>query len=196
MLLGEEISQKSKHEVSKFKVRKARENSNEQTFYNLKIADFGLSSIIENGNDSLKNTVGSNYYFSPELSKGATYKGISSDIWAIGVTLYQMLHNKYPFIGRTFPELYNNIQNTEPEYDKDLDSDLLELLKGILEKDPDKRYTIKQIKENKWFTKDGTESWESCNLNDHIDLSQVDFEKAFGKISVYKQRKVRFQSNK
>jgi serine/threonine protein kinase len=41
----------------------------------LKISDFGVSSIIENGNDCLTNTAGSNYYFSPELCKGSSYKG-------------------------------------------------------------------------------------------------------------------------
>ena len=196
MLLGEEINYKSNHAVSKFKTHRSSEQLSNNTYYNLKIADFGLSSIIENGNDSLKNTVGSNFYFSPELSKGSTYKGISSDIWAWGVTLYQMIHNKYPFKGRTFPELYNNIQNSEPEYDKNITAELLELLKGILEKDPDKRFTIQQIKENKWFTKDGTEPWEDLNLNDKIKLSLNDYKKAFGKISVCKQRKVRFQANK
>ena len=77
---------------------------------NLKISDFGVSSIIENGNDSLTNTAGSNYYFSPELTSGQGYKGKSSDIWACGVTLYQMCHQKYPFVGRNFPELYLRIK--------------------------------------------------------------------------------------
>jgi serine/threonine protein kinase len=98
----------------------------------LKISDFGVSSIIENGNDCLQNTAGSNYYFSPELSKGSTYKGKASDIWALGVTLYQMVHRRYPFEGKTFPELYFNIQNSEPKYKNDLNPDLLNLLKGIL----------------------------------------------------------------
>lgn len=48
----------------------------------LKISDFGVSSIIENGNDSLTNTAGSNYYFSPELTTGVGIKGKSSDLWA------------------------------------------------------------------------------------------------------------------
>ena len=107
-----------------------------------------------------------------------------------------MIHNKYPFNGRTFPELYNNIQNTEPEYDSTIDPSLLELLKGIFEKDPDKRYSIKQIKENSWLNKNGSDPIEDLDQSDQIDLCQNDYDKAFGKISVHKKRKVRIQPNK
>ena len=107
-----------------------------------------------------------------------------------------MIHNKYPFNGRTFPELYNNIQNSELEYDSSLEPSLLELLKGILEKDPDKRYSIKQIKTNEWVTRNGADPVEDLNESEQIDLCQNDYEKAFGKISIHKQRKIRIQTNK
>lgn len=162
----------------------------------LKISDFGVSSIIENGNDCLQNTAGSNYYFSPELSKGSTYKGKGSDIWAIGVTLFQMFHRKYPFDGRTFPELYNRIQNTEPDYSPDLDPDLLDLFKGILEKDPDKRFTIEDIRKNKWVTKGGKVPLEEVEGSKDISVAQRDIDKAFGKIEVTKQRKIKFAHKK
>ena len=37
----------------------------------------------------------------------------ASDVWACGVTLYQMVYEKYPFNGNTLPELYHNIINDE-----------------------------------------------------------------------------------
>lgn len=54
----------------------------------VKIADFGVSFIMENGSDEIQNTAGSNYYFAPEVCQGTSFKGRKSDIWAVGVTLY------------------------------------------------------------------------------------------------------------
>lgn len=54
----------------------------------VKIADFGVSYIMENGSDMISNTAGSNYYFAPEVCQGTIHKGRKSDIWAVGVTLY------------------------------------------------------------------------------------------------------------
>mmetsp|Transcript_28781 Transcript_28781/g.21446 ORF Transcript_28781/g.21446 Transcript_28781/m.21446 type:complete len:225 (-) Transcript_28781:184-858(-) len=80
----------------------------------VKIADFGVSFMIENGCDKLTSTAGSNYFFAPEICKGETYKGKKTDIWALGVTLYFMLYKKYPFEARNIPELYSKICNDEP----------------------------------------------------------------------------------
>lgn len=80
----------------------------------LKIADFGLSFMIENGCDELQTTVGSNYYLAPEICSGTmTYKGKKSDIWAVGVSLYYMMYKKYPFEANNIPTLYNKIINNE-----------------------------------------------------------------------------------
>lgn len=48
----------------------------------LKITDFGVSSLIENGNDQITNTAGSNYFFSPEECKCTKFNGMKTDIWA------------------------------------------------------------------------------------------------------------------
>jgi serine/threonine protein kinase len=64
----------------------------------IKITDFGCSLITDNHGDiEIKNTAGSAYYFAPEICTGAHYKGKKSDIWALGVSLYQLIYRKYPF---------------------------------------------------------------------------------------------------
>lgn len=75
----------------------------------LKIADFGVSFLMENGSDEIASTAGSNYFFSPEVCQGTTFKGRKSDIWAAGVTLYLMVFKKYPFTSNNIPGLYNKI---------------------------------------------------------------------------------------
>jgi serine/threonine protein kinase len=75
----------------------------------IKIADFGVSFIMENGCDEIATTAGSNYYFSPEVCQGTTFKGRKSDIWAAGITLYYMVYKKFPFNSNNIPDLYNKI---------------------------------------------------------------------------------------
>lgn len=68
---------------------------------NLKLCDFGVSVIVEGDSDILKNTAGTNYFFSPESCKGEAYSGKKADIWAIGVTMYNLLFNEFPFTGNS-----------------------------------------------------------------------------------------------
>ena len=79
----------------------------------IKISDFGVSFIVENGSDEIQSTAGSNYFFSPEICAGKSYKGKKSDIWALGVTLYFSVFKKYPFNASQIPTLYNKILNEE-----------------------------------------------------------------------------------
>lgn len=109
---------------------------------NVKLADFGVGYIMENGCDDLNSTAGSSYFFSPEVCMGSNYKGRKSDIWACGVSLYFMLFKRYPFTSSNHPDLYRKIQNSDPHYPASLDPDVKDLLKRLLEKDPDKRITI------------------------------------------------------
>jgi calcium/calmodulin-dependent protein kinase kinase 2 len=82
----------------------------------IKISDFGVSHIVEDGSDEIQNTAGSNYFFAPEICAGNTYKGTKSDIWALGVTLYFMVYRRYPFTASNIPLLYTKIMNDEPDY--------------------------------------------------------------------------------
>lgn len=75
----------------------------------LKIADFGVSFLMENGSDMIATTAGSNYFFSPDVCRGTIFKGRKSDIWATGVTLYLMVFKKYPFTSNNIPDLYYKI---------------------------------------------------------------------------------------
>ena len=72
----------------------------------VKITDFGVSLMAVNGDDHIKNAAGSTLYFSPEICSGKGYRGKKSDIWALGVTLYQLCFRKYPFYARVREQLY------------------------------------------------------------------------------------------
>ena len=94
--------------------------------------------MMENGCDEINTTAGSNFYFSPEACKGSKFKGKGNDIWAAGVVLYYISNNKLPFEANSYPDLFHKIQFEEPDYVTTvLDPLLIDLLKKILEKDPD-----------------------------------------------------------
>ena len=63
---------------------------------NVKIADFGLSNEIKDG-DFLKTSCGSPNYAAPEVIRGGLYTGPEIDVWSAGVILYVMLCGRLPF---------------------------------------------------------------------------------------------------
>lgn len=121
----------------------------------LKITDFGISVLINNGDDTFTNTAGTNYFFCPESCKGIPYSGKKADIWACGVTLYNLLMDRYPFDGKTLVELNKAIIENQPLYNLHLDPSLTDLLNGLLDKDPEHRFTFEDIRNNPWMTNYG-----------------------------------------
>ncbi len=79
----------------------------------LKIVDFGVAFMMNDGSDESKVTLGSTFYLAPEICKGAVYKGRRTDVWAAGVTLYRMVTAKFPFEGINVPMIYKSITTSE-----------------------------------------------------------------------------------
>lgn len=81
---------------------------------NVKIADFGLSNEIKDG-DFLKTSCGSPNYAAPEVIRGALYTGPEVDVWSSGVILYVMLCGRLPFenedVGRLFHQIAGEFVN-------------------------------------------------------------------------------------
>lgn len=78
---------------------------------NVKIADFGLSNIMRDG-DFLKTSCGSPNYAAPEVIAGKLYAGPEIDIWSCGVILYVMICGKLPFDDDHIPMLFKKITST------------------------------------------------------------------------------------
>lgn len=120
---------------------------------NLKIADFGSAQYIKHGRDELTSSAGTFAFMSPEMHGGSrVYRGKPTDIWAAGVTLYYMIEGKTPFKSRVVVDLMNEVKTQEISYPSHFSKTLQELLSGMLEKDPDKRISIDEIKQSQWFS--------------------------------------------
>jgi NIMA (never in mitosis gene a)-related kinase len=61
---------------------------------NVKIGDFGLSKELP---ASLRTICGTKYYKSPEMVKEESYSH-KTDVWSMGVMLYEMCERRYPFM--------------------------------------------------------------------------------------------------
>lgn len=117
---------------------------------NVKIADFGLSNIMTDGN-FLKTSCGSPNYAAPEVISGKLYAGPEVDVWSAGVILYVMLCGRLPFDDDFIPALFKKISNgvyTLPNY---LSAGAKSILTRMLVVNPLNRITIHEIMEDDWF---------------------------------------------
>jgi serine/threonine-protein kinase len=80
-----------------------------------KILDFGVSKQLTEISGTLDGTaIGTPGYMAPELFGGARYADPRVDIYAVAVTLYEMLAGKLPFAARTYEELVVQVATTRP----------------------------------------------------------------------------------
>ena len=115
-----------------------------------KLTDFGLSQSFEDNVD-FNNGVGSPLYAAPEVLKSGSYKGTLADIWSIGICLYIMVCGEFPFEGEEFQDLVKNIIIKTFEVKEYVSPLFKDLIYKILEKNPNKRLTIQQIKNHPWM---------------------------------------------
>ncbi|RZC85631.1 hypothetical protein C5167_026303 [Papaver somniferum] len=118
--------------------------------YNVKIADFGLSNIIRNG-QLLKTSCGSPNYAAPEVISGKPYAGPEVDIWSCGITLYALLCVALPFDDTNMPNLLKKIKGGIYTLPSHLSDGARDLILRMLVVDPMKRITIPEIRQHPWF---------------------------------------------
>ncbi|CAF0761001.1 unnamed protein product [Brachionus calyciflorus] len=117
---------------------------------NVKIADFGLSNMMKDG-EFLRTSCGSPNYAAPEVVSGELYAGSEVDIWSCGVILYALLTGTLPFDDESVQILFKKIRSgvySTPDY---LSRSVADLISKMLTVDPLKRATVKEIKEHEWF---------------------------------------------
>ncbi|KAM3726453.1 Maternal embryonic leucine zipper kinase [Dirofilaria immitis] len=138
----------------------------------LKLIDFGLCAKPEFGLcDFLHTCCGSPAYAAPELIQGLPYKGHQVDVWSMGVLLYTLLCGCLPFEDDSVQKLYIKIATGryyEPDYLSPLSRNLL---KSLLQVDPEKRITISELIVHPWINKKYTHTlkWKSVYDKNIVD---------------------------
>ncbi|AJV14144.1 Snf1p [Saccharomyces cerevisiae YJM1463] len=133
---------------------------------NVKIADFGLSNIMTDGN-FLKTSCGSPNYAAPEVISGKLYAGPEVDVWSCGVILYVMLCRRLPFDDESIPVLFKNISNGVYTLPKFLSPGAAGLIKRMLIVNPLNRISIHEIMQDDWFKVDLPEYLLPPDLKPH-----------------------------
>lgn len=144
-----------------------------ENFFNfdIKIADFGLSTLIRIEDDSyepdssikkksynlLHDIWGTKEYFAPEIISQSY--GPQVDVWALGCILYEILSGEQAFPvkeGDTETKFYSRLKRGEYEMKKNvwnkISNEAKDLIKKMLHIDPMKRWTPKQCLSHPWIT--------------------------------------------
>ena len=130
---------------------------------NIKICDFGVSRKI-NKDDIMFEQCGTPAYIAPEILINKGYEGFGVDIWSAGVVLYAMLSGTVPFKGNNLKELHNLIISGDYKEVKGISNEAEDLIKNILEVDPNKRFKIEQILNHPWLINLDFNFWKNQNL--------------------------------
>lgn len=134
----------------------------------LKLADFGLASILSEGS-LMKTACGTPGYVAPEILKSEQY-GPGVDVWSIGVILYILLCGFPPFYEESNPALFRlikqGIYDFPPKYWNGIDDGAIDLIKRMLTVDPAKRITIDEALEHPWIV--GTSNQDLSHVTGEI----------------------------
>lgn len=109
-----------------------------------KVTDFGIAKAVSNSTiTAFGTTIGSVHYFSPEQAKGGITDA-KSDIYSLGVVMYEMLTSKVPFDADTPVSVALKHMQEEPiepiEINEDIPSAVNSIVMKAMQKDPINRY--------------------------------------------------------
>ncbi|KAJ0394231.1 hypothetical protein P43SY_003570 [Pythium insidiosum] len=160
-----------------------------------KIADFGVAHIFDEGseappasNDStnsqdqrapkkkgfVSSTAGTYAFMGPETLKGKEYCAYAADMWALGITIHALALGTIPFYHADVMELFEMIDSQPINLDNNanISEGLAEFLRGVLEKDPEKRWGIKECKQHPWVLQ-GLNDKEKMAFLKHEECEKV-----------------------
>jgi len=151
------------------------------------IADFGVSRMMSAGGSRegdgtfTSGSPGTPTYTAPEVWGHFKYEAKKADVWALGVTLHAMVFGTLPFFSNDQQELIEMVTASE-EWQcahKHDDAQLLELMAGMLRKNPEERSSLAEVKQHVWVEV-GLRKKKSVEVDDwkHIEVTDEELRKA------------------
>ncbi|KAJ2162618.1 hypothetical protein GGF46_000491 [Coemansia sp. RSA 552] len=122
----------------------------------LKIADFGESTVVLGDDDKITGFTGTPAFTAPELCQGThEVSGEATDIWSLGVCLYSFIYGMLPFEGSSVFEVLDAISQDDLSFPGPCDEQLRDLIGRMLDRSPDTRIAIPEIRQHPWVTRNG-----------------------------------------
>lgn len=144
-------------------------------YNNAKLTDFGFARIAydpETGKLNLSETFcGTLPYYSPQILQKRAYNPFKADVWAMGVVLYGMLNNKFPFkfkdLRRMLQTQLNRIWKYREDKDDVLSREVRDLISRVFEPDEYRRPSMDDVMRHPWCM--SAEPSKSYSLNRSVD---------------------------
>jgi serine/threonine-protein kinase len=115
----------------------------------IKVIDFGICKSLARKSEYRtlsKSCLGSPQYMSPEQIQSAASVDARTDIWSLGVVLYELMTGRVPFRGTTLPALCASVMVDTPSWPEHLPAELGRIVMRCLEKGREDRYaTVAQL---------------------------------------------------
>ncbi|KAI5680820.1 hypothetical protein M9H77_02047 [Catharanthus roseus] len=144
----------------------------------LKVSDFGLSALPQQGVDLLHTTCGTPNYVAPEVLSGRGYDGAAADVWSCGVILYVLLAGYLPFDETDLSTLYEKINVAEFSCPYWFSPGVTVLLRRILDPNPETRIKIDGIRRDPWFRR----NYRAVRLKEDEEVNLDDVHAVFNDI--------------
>ncbi|XP_060210075.1 CBL-interacting serine/threonine-protein kinase 24-like [Lycium barbarum] len=120
---------------------------------NLKVSDFGLSALPQQGVELLHTICGTPNYVAPEVLGNRGYDGAAADVWSCGIILYVLMAGYLPFDEPDLHTLYTKINAAEFSCPFWFSPGATSLIQKIIDPNPRTRIKIEGIKRDPWFRK-------------------------------------------
>ena len=118
--------------------------------YEIKIIDFGFG-LYNPNHDVQKFFCGTPKYIAPEILEGKGYLGEEVDLWSLGVLIYKIFCNIYPFKGRDDEELYSSIKKGKYTIPDNIPNYIKNIIEKLLIVEPKLRIKCENILNSFWL---------------------------------------------
>ncbi len=159
----------------------------------IKLCDFGWAKELTLENRST--FCGTVEYMAPEIVENENYD-YGVDIWSLGILLYELLYGHSPFKANNTKNVILNIKSHEFTYDdtnKNISNTCKDLIKKLLNNNPQKRYKIKDILEHPFIKKHSEKYLTNIKKN---NFKLCDDEEEEEKLSEIKRANTKYITSK
>ena len=140
-------------------------------YNNIRIIEFGMCGQIISEDTVFASAGATDDYTAPEIVRKMPYTK-AVDVWSLGVLFYYLVVGRPPFEEISAQGLIHKILETQPMFPSQLDNRLVDLILKMLNKEPEYRITIDEIKSHPFF--DGVDWQHLQSLHANTTDSQID----------------------